>query len=61
MSVFLATFLKPFIVLFALGGLLLVRMALQRWLPPGRIKRFLLFDLTEGIEEAPPPKPPARR
>lgn len=45
MTVFLATALKPFVLLAALGGLLAVRHAVMRWLPDGKLKRFLLTEV----------------
>ena len=61
MALFLSALLKPFVLLAFLGGLLAVRWTLQRWLPEGRLKRALLFDLTHEIEHPQGPAPPAKR
>lgn len=47
MSLFLAAALRPFVYL-AVAVLILipVRLACQRWLPEGKLKRFLLRPIT---------------
>jgi hypothetical protein len=45
-SVFFAQILKPFILLVVLGLICLpARLAVQRWMPEGKLKRFLLRKL----------------
>lgn len=46
MSWLLAQLLKPFALLLLLGGICLpARMAVQRWLKDGKLKRLLLREL----------------
>jgi hypothetical protein len=46
MSIFLASFLKPFVLVIGLAGLLAVRLAIQRWMKDGKLKRLLLSDVS---------------
>lgn len=46
MTVFLAQILKPFVLLVVLGLICLpARLAVQRWMKDGKLKRFLLREL----------------
>lgn len=45
-SIFLAAAIRPFVVLFALVGLAMIRRLIVRHFPKGRLKRFLLTPIT---------------